>query len=304
MENNVLFSKYRYNLLSESGLSKNTVDSYLNDIKLFFDSFPLSIKDITNNEIITYLSDLYEIGLAPSSISRKRSALQSFFYYIDQNIYNETLEINFEKIPSVKYEYHLPDTLSKEEILDFLDKLPTQTTSEYRNKVILELLYSSGLRISELINLTVYSIKKQEKLLLVTGKGNKQRYLPLSDFSFDLLRTYLNSCRLTFKNNSKTNDDTLFLNKFGEKFSRMGLWKIVHKSLLEHGISKKVTPHTFRHCFASHLVEAGVNLRVIQELLGHSSISTTQIYTNVDLRYLIENHRINHPKNKYLSDNH
>ncbi|MCK9328263.1 MAG: tyrosine-type recombinase/integrase [Candidatus Cloacimonetes bacterium] len=298
MDNRVLFQKYRFNLLSENGLSQNTVDSYINDLNLFFSTYPMDAEKITNKEIINYLSSLYELGLAPSSISRKRSALQSFFSYLDQNIFNENLSIDFDKIPSVRYEYHIPEVLSKEEIIDFLDKLPTETIFEIRNKIILELLYSTGLRISELIDLSIHSIHKQDKLLLVCGKGNKQRYVPLSDYILDLLQMYLNTVRLELKVANKTNQDALFLNKFGKKFSRMGLWKMIHKALLEYGISKMITPHTFRHCFATHLVEAGVNLRIIQELLGHTSISTTQIYTNIDIRYLIENHRINHPKNR------
>jgi integrase/recombinase XerD len=147
-----------------------------------------------------------------------------------------------------------------------------------------------------LINLTTHSIYHDDKLISVIGKGNKQRFLPISDYLLEVIEYYLKNSRSFFL--VKKSPDFLFLNKMGKKFSRMGMWKLVHRAALEHGIAIKITPHTFRHTFATHLLEGGVNLRIIQELLGHSSLRTTQIYTNMDLRFVIENHRNYHPKQR------
>ena len=177
----------------------------------------------------------------------------------------------------------------------FLDNLPIDSYLQFRNKVIIELLYNTGIRVSELINLTTHSIFKEDQLLKVVGKGDKQRFLPLSPYMFNLLNEYIYSCRTQFK--CKKNCDTLFLNKIGAKFSRMGMWKIIHQAVIEGGISIPVSPHTFRHNFATHLLEGGVNLKVIKELLGHSSIKTTQVYMNTDVNFMIENHRVYHRRN-------
>jgi integrase/recombinase XerD len=288
-----LLDKYRYSLLSESGLSDNTIYSYIKDIELFYDFNKTDLLEVTTDEVLKYLSTLYKMEFAPSTISRKRSSLLSFYTFLEANGYH--VKIDFEKVPGVKYDYHFPDVLSSEEMIDFLDKYPMETPQEIRNKTILEVLYSLGVRISELINLTTHSIYKKDKVILVTGKGNKQRYLPLSDYLLELIEHYCEHSRPHYQ--AKHYDDYLFLNKSGKKFSRMGLWKIIHQAILAQGINKPVSPHTFRHSFATHLLESGVNLRIIQELLGHSSIKTTQIYTNTDLRYVIENHRMYHPRN-------
>ena len=283
---------FKLSLLSENGLSEKTTKSYTSDIKLFFEYFHKAIFEINTADIIEYLAELYKTGLAPSSISRKRSSLISFYTYLENA--NQKINIEFDKIPSIKYDYHFPDVLTREEMLDLLDKYPTDNPQNIRNKTILELLYSTGMRISELINLTTHNIYQKEMLILVTGKGNKQRLLPLNDFMLDLIKHYIKNSRITYM--TPKSDDTLFLNRFGKKFSRMGLWKIVHQTVLEQGIIKPLSPHTFRHSFATHLLEAGVNLRIIQALLGHSSISTTQIYTNTDLRFVIEEHARCHPR--------
>ncbi len=175
-------------------------------------------------------------------------------------------------------------------MLDLLDSLPIGTTLEYRNKAMLELLYATGTRISELLGITLHDINSNEKLILVRGKGNKQRYVPYADSVAEILTQYIQKHRpvlLKFKNS-----DVLFLNSRGGKLSRMGFWKILRQQALNAGIRKHLTPHTFRHSFATHLLEAGVNLRIVQELLGHASIDTTQIYTHVDTKYLIETHRM------------
>ena len=282
--------QYKYNKMSEAGLSLNTINSYLSDINQFLKDVEKDYRVVSNPDIITYLANLYQIGLAPASIARKRSALNSFFDYLAETEINTS--VNFEKIPSIHIEYSLPDVLSANEIIDFLDKLPVEKPTQYRNKVIIEMLYGTGIRVSELINLTTHSISREEMMLKVVGKGNKERFLPLYPTLFKLLEGYVFACRPLYINKK---NDWLFLNKAGEKFSRMGLWKIIHKAVIEAGITIPVSPHTFRHTFATHLLEGGLNLRIIQELLGHSSLKTTQVYTTADLTFLIENHKTYHP---------
>jgi len=287
-----ILSNYSYTLLTENGHSQNTVSSYTSDIRHFLGSVDKNYLDITTKDVVTYLSDLNDIGLAPSSCSRKRSALFSFYGYLENS--GEPVKVEFEKVPPIHHSYHLPDILSVDEMLGLLDNYPMQTPQELRNKTILEMLYSTGVRISELINLTTHSVFRDDKLLKVIGKGNKQRFLPLSDFMMELLENYLINSREHYVKNRYC--DNLFLTRFGKRFSRMGMWKVIHFAVKERGIEKEITPHTFRHSFATHLLEGGVNLRIIQELLGHSSVRTTQIYTNVDIHYLIEEHRRCHPR--------
>jgi integrase/recombinase XerD len=289
-----ILTNYSHYLISDEGLSENTIKSYISDIRFFFDYNKKDFLDITTNDMLTYFAELYNAELSPSTIARKRSSFVSFFNYLESLGY--VTKVDFEKIPSIKYDYSFPDSITAEEMIEMLDKCPMESPKQIRDKAILELLYSTGIRISELINLTTHNIYSENKLILITGKGNKQRYLPLSNYLFDLLNHYINYSRVHFR--KKQYNDFIFLNRFGEKFSRMGLWKIIHEILIKQGINKSVSPHSFRHAFASHLLEAGVNLRIIQELLGHSSIKTTQIYTNTDLKYIIEEHRRCHPRSQ------
>jgi len=164
-----------------------------------------------------------------------------------------------------------------------------------RNKAMFELMYASGLRISETINLSIHDIYWNERFVKVMGKGSKQRVVPIAQESFDFVRNYYENGRTNLKKNNET--AVLFLNKFGRKMSRMGVWKIIQKISLEAGIKKHVSPHTFRHSFATHLLEGGANLISVQLLLGHASINTTQIYTNIDRNFIFEEYRY-HPRDK------
>ena len=179
-------------------------------------------------------------------------------------------------------------------MLGFLDGLPRETTLQKRNQAMLELLYCTGLRISELLGLTTHDLNFSESVILVRGKGSKQRFVPFVDSVGTLLENYLAQTRPALLQLKQT--DVLFLNSRGAKLSRMGFWKILRQAALDAGIKQEITPHTFRHSFATHLLEGGVNLRIVQVLLGHSSLNTTQIYTHVDTRYLIETHRMYHPR--------
>ncbi|MCL1827510.1 MAG: tyrosine-type recombinase/integrase [Candidatus Cloacimonetes bacterium] len=285
-------NEYTLVMMSSHGLSKKTVDSYVSDIKLFSETLDKSIFNVNEQDISAYLADLRRDKITPATVSRKRSAFVSFFTFLEEN--NYPAFIDFEKVPTVHFEYHFPDAVSQEDMLELLDNYPTETPQDIRNITILELLYSTGMRISELINLTMHSLFFDINSILVLGKGNKQRTLPMSDYISEMLKTYISKSRPHYYKKA----DNLFLNKDGNGFSRMGLWKIIHKAVLEHGMTGKITPHTFRHSFATHLLKGGVNLRVIQELLGHTSVKTTQIYTHADAAFIMKNHLQSHPRYK------
>ena len=256
------------------------------------ESYPHPISEYTAQDVTNYLTDLKNIGLVNTSIARKRVALKQFFNFLEDN--EENIQVDFDQVPKIKIGQYLPDYLDVETMLKLLDGLPTSTPLEKRNKVMLELLYATGMRVSELLNLTIHNINFSEQVILIKGKGSKQRFVPFVDSVALLLNEYLNEVRPILLKFEHT--DILFLNNRGQKLSRMGFWKILHKITQEAGLKQEVTPHTFRHSFATHLLEAGVNLRIVQALLGHSSLNTTQIYTHIDTRYLIETHRLYHPR--------
>jgi integrase/recombinase XerD len=276
----------------EKGMAENSVESYRRDVQDFLFWKPQSIGAYTPADITAYLTDLMDIGLVNTSIARKRVALKQFFGFLADNDVDD--RVDFDLVPKIKHSQHLPDVLDVDTMLGLLDGLPVDTVLNRRNKVMLELLYCTGMRISELLNLTTHDINHSEQVILVRGKGSKQRFVPFVDSVALLLREYLDRDRPALLKFAHT--DVLFLNNRSEKLSRMGFWKILRKATTEAGIKQLVTPHTFRHSFATHLLEGGVNLRIVQVLLGHSSLNTTQIYTHVDTRYLIETHKMYHPR--------
>ncbi|MCB5245989.1 MAG: site-specific tyrosine recombinase/integron integrase [Candidatus Cloacimonadaceae bacterium] len=285
-------NSFVYYLTVEKGMAENSVDSYRRDVIDFLESYPHPISEYTAQDVTNYLTDLKNIGLVNTSIARKRVALKQFFNFLEDN--EENIQVDFDQVPKIKIGQYLPDYLDVETMLKLLDGLPTSTPLEKRNKVMLELLYATGMRVSELLNLTIHNINFSEQVILIKGKGSKQRFVPFVDSVALLLNEYLNEVRPILLKFEHT--DILFLNNRGQKLSRMGFWKILHKITQEAGLKQEVTPHTFRHSFATHLLEAGVNLRIVQALLGHSSLNTTQIYTHIDTRYLIETHRLYHPR--------
>lgn len=273
-------------------MAQNSIESYKRDIGDFLLSEPNEISSYTHQDVIRYFMELTELGLVSTSLARKRVALKQFFNFLSEN--DTPVRVDFDKVPKIKLSQHLPDFLDVTTMLGFLNGLPSETSLQKRNKMMLELLYSTGMRISELLGLSIHDINWEEDVILVRGKGSKQRYVPYVQYISELLDSYLKQVRpvlLGIKHN-----DTLILNNRGEKMSRMGFWKILRSETLKAGLKQQITPHTFRHSFATHLLEAGVNLRIVQLLLGHSSLNTTQIYTHVDTRYLVETHRMYHPR--------
>ncbi|MCK4956387.1 MAG: tyrosine recombinase [Candidatus Cloacimonetes bacterium] len=292
VHNKAYLNSFRYHLKVEKGLSDNSVSSYFSDIKDFFEYTNQRIEDITVRFVIDYFVSLQQIGLTNSSLARKRSSLKSFIRFLEEE--EVALKLDFSEIPPIKYSQKLPDVLSLKEMLKFLDSIPVATALESRNKAMLELMYASGLRISEVIELTIHDVIWEEALVRVMGKGSKQRIVPIAEESLAFLKKYYQIDRQRILKEKQT--AVLFLNRFGNKLSRMGIWKMIDKQTKLAGIKKHVSPHTFRHSFATHLLEAGANLRVVQMLLGHSSINTTQIYTNIDNRFIIKEHKLYHPR--------
>ena len=290
--NTALLNAFKFYLQVEKGLSENTISNYLSDIKEFIDYKKKKLEDYNADDILDFLSALSDLGIKNSSIARKRSSLKAIFDFLAEDF--EKIIINFDLIPSVKFKRNFPDVLSEREMFKLLDAIDTSSVLGYRNKAIIELMYASGLRVSELINLSVHDVNWTEKVIRIFGKGNKLRVVPVADISLDFVKKYYTLYRPLLLKTKQT--DILFLNKFGDKLSRMGIWKMLKKEAIKAKIKNKISPHTIRHSFATHLLERGANLRVIQILLGHESINTTQIYTNIDTKYIIKQHKKYHPR--------
>ena len=286
-------NSFQYHLKVEKGLSQNSVEAYYHDVSDFLCFIHKEAERIAKKDVVDYFVNLQEIGILSSSIARKRSSIKAFFKFLKEE--NIEISLNFNDIPTIKYAQKLPDVLTIKEMNKFLDCISVDTSLGTRNKAMFELMYASGLRISETIDLTIHDILWNEKVVIVMGKGSKQRLVPIAQESFDFIKNYYENGRKSLKKDKET--AVLFLNRFGRKMSRMGVWKIIQKISLEAGIKKHVSPHTFRHSFATHLLEGGANLMYVQLLLGHASINTTQIYTNIDRNFIFEEYRY-HPRDK------
>lgn len=281
----------------ERGMSPNTIASYRRDITSFFDMLKInSPQKVTNSDGNRYLSILGKENMKPSTIARKLSSVKKFFdYLIEQGAVKENPLRSF-SAPKIA-RYH-PDYLSAREIEQIINSIGNEKLADFRDRAVIELLYGCGLRISELINLKMSDLEFEAGFVKVLGKGNKQRLVPLGEFAAEAVKNYWE--RRELKNN-QINYKFVITNRTGEKFSRVGLWKQIHALIVKSGVSKKVTPHTFRHSFATHLLEGGADLRIVQEMLGHADISTTQIYTSIDREYIIAEHKKYHPRELALS---
>jgi len=286
------YNTYMSYLRVEKGLTVNSLDSYGSDIRdfLLYNSKPITTYQ--SADVIDYFITLQELGLVQASIARRRCALHSFFSFLEEE--GVSVQLAFDEVPTIKVRQKLPDVLSVDEMLLLLDSIAQDTPLSIRNKAMLEFMYATGVRISEMLQLTIHDILWEEMIVRVKGKGRKQRLIPIADQALDFVKVYLAEARRSLKKHKET--DILFLNMYGDQLSRMGFWKVLRNAVLAAGIKRHVSPHTIRHSFATHLLEAGVNLRIVQTLLGHASLNTTQIYTNIDLRYLIEVHRLYHPR--------
>ncbi len=278
-------------LLIDKKYSEDTICSYKNDLEKFFLFFKnISIKNISKNDLRDYLKYLNQSKLSEKSISHNISTLRSFYKFLVTENYldnNLVMFIDLPKIPKT-----LPNVLSIEEIDKLLDISVTDKYSA-RNKAMLELMYSSGLRISELINLKVVDVSLDEALVRVFGKGSKERIIPIGDCALDALEIYMSTYRPDLL--KKQSSDYLFLSSRGSKISRQAFFKIIKAIALEKNIKSEISPHTLRHSFATHMLNCGADLRSIQELLGHSDISTTQIYTHISKNKISDDYKKSHP---------
>jgi len=286
----------------ERNLSRNTVVSYRNDLKRYVEYLKeqnIESFDDAKPGIITSLFDmLHRSGLSAKSISRNFSAIRSFHKYAlgEGAARNDPTENLFRP----KIEKKLPAVLEYNEIEKILNQPDELKKFGLRDKAMLEVMYSCGLRISELISLRETDLIFQEGLIRVIGKRDKERVVPLGSKAIEIIDKYIKNERIHLAK-GKNSGGILFLNKNGKPLSRMGVWKTLRKYCLKADIKKDVSPHTLRHSFATHLLEGGANLRAVQEMLGHSDISTTQIYTHIDREYLLEVHKTFHPGEKYLN---
>ena len=296
MENSVI-NRYKAYLKLEKGLSQNTIDAYLRDLKTleeYFSSINLNYKTAQISDLQNFIIQLTDLGISERSRARIVSGIKSFYKFseIESLVAANTAEL----LEQPKLPLYLPDVLSIEEIEKILDSIDLSKPEGHRNKAIIEVLYGSGLRVSELTNVKISDINFDDNFMRITGKGGKERLVPLSDASVKAIKFWKQDRNL-LKIKPKQ-EDFLFLNRRGNQLTRVMIFIIIKDLVKIADINKQVSPHTFRHSFATHLLEGGANLRIIQQLLGHSSITTTEIYTHIGINYLREEVMKFHPRNK------
>ena len=272
----------------ERGLSENSVDAYLNDVSKLMQYYNLSetettVKHINIDDLKDFVSWLNRLGMLPNTQARVISGLKAYFnYLILEGLIDEDPAALLE---SPKLNRKLPDVLNVEEINTLINAIDASRPEGMRNKAILELLYGCGLRVTELITLRISDLNVQAEYIKVIGKGNKERIIPVGQTALKFIGIYLAEIRVHL-HIKKGNEDFIFLNRSGTRLSRISVFNMIKALAQKTGLDKIISPHTFRHSFATHLIEGGADLRAVQEMLGHSSITTTEIYTHLDREYL------------------
>lgn len=294
----IQMDQYFEYLRFERLLMPNSISSYRRDFKKFRQYLLLNPKisflNISKPQILDFLKYLYNDN-SDISVSRVLSALRGFYKFL---IRQQIIKNNpWSQIKNPRSPKKILEILDIEEVLKFLDSIPESTPSDLRDRAMFEVLYGCGLRVSEITGLSMGSIDFDQKLLRFIGKGDKERIVPFGDTALLFLNKYIDSARGKIEKEKKT--DFLFLNMRGGKLSRKGFWKIMKKYADRAGIEKNIYPHIFRHSFATHLLQRGADLRTVQKLLGHSSISTTEIYTNLTKEYLKDAYFKYHPRESY-----
>jgi integrase/recombinase XerD len=288
--NDLLIEDFLQHLKLERGLSVNTISAYRIDLAEFVLQGKITdLRKTSPGQVAAYVSGLSRKGRKPTTVARKVSAVRHLF-----DVLKESGKIKKNPIasyPAPKLARYHPDYLSPTEIDSIIKAVDLSSAGGCRDRAIIEVLYGCGLRISELINLSQSDLEMEAGFIRVHGKGNKQRLVPLGQPARVAVQKYIDSARP-----SNTGSAALFLGRAGGGFSRVGMWKLIGRMVRRAGITKKVTPHTFRHSFATHLLEGGADLRVVQEMLGHADITTTEIYTRIDRDYIIAEHRKHHPR--------
>ncbi|MDE3185851.1 MAG: site-specific tyrosine recombinase XerD [Bacteroidota bacterium] len=281
----------------EKSLSENSVEAYVHDIEKFTQFLVISKgekspKEIELIDFESFLKWINELGMTPASQARIISGLRSFYKFCIQEQISQTDPTALLEAP--KLARHLPDTLSYNEIEKIISAIDLSTQEGMRNKAIIETLYSCGLRVSELVNLKLSCLYFDVGYVRITGKGDKERLVPIGSSAIKYIMIYLENIRVHMEV-IPGNEDAVFLNRRGRKLSRVMIFMIIKEAAKKAGISKSISPHTFRHSFATHLVEGGADLRAVQEMLGHESITTTEIYTHLDREYLRDTLQQYHP---------
>lgn len=298
--NGQIITKYKQYLRLEKSLSDNTVMAYMSDLEkltLYLAEEKINITDVTLDDLENFAAGLRDIGIHPRSQARILSGIRSFFQFLLLDGYIE--QDPSELLESPQIGKHLPDILNVEEIDSLIGAIDRSTREGQRNCAILETLYSCGLRVSELCNLKISDLYLDEGFIKVEGKGSKQRLVPISPKAIKEIRNYFQ-----FRNEGLIKpdfEDYLFISRFGKNISRIMVFHVIKELADKIGLRKTISPHTFRHSFATHLLEGGANLRAIQSMLGHESIGTTEIYTHIDRRKLRDEIINHHPRNNKKS---
>lgn len=288
MINNPYIPAFKAYLKLERSLSGNSITAYINDVQKlsqYFESLDQcpSVKEITSADLKKFISWINELGMLPSTQARVISGLKSFFSFLmlEQIIVEDPSAL----LETPRLGKKLPDVLNIEEINGLIEAIDASKPEGMRNKAIIELLYGCGLRVSELTNIRISNIFADSEFVKIVGKGNKERIIPIGATALKYIKIYLDSSRIHIPV-KKGYEDYIFLNRRGTGLSRISVFTIIKDLALASGLKKSISPHTFRHSFATHLIEGGADLRAVQEMLGHSSITTTEIYTHLDRDYL------------------
>ena len=282
-----MLKDYNFYLRMERAMSQNTVASYCSDVGKFLEFYGGRVEDVNVSDVEEYLQS--RSGLSERSQARVLSSLKSFFDWL---VLENVLKDNpCDRIDAPKIGRYLPAVLSEEEVTCLIDSVDVSTWQGVRDKAILEVLYGCGLRVSEASGLKISCIYMKEGFVRIIGKGNKERLVPIGEMAVQAVDAYLS---VRPEPADQDSSDILFLNRFGRPLSRVSMFTMIKKQAVVAGIRKEISPHTFRHSFATHLLEHGADLRVVQEMLGHESISTTEIYTHIDSstwqREILEHH--------------
>lgn len=280
---------YQSYLKIERSMSRNTVASYCSDVEKLLEAYPCAPELISSDDILGYLQS--RKGISKRSQARLLSSFRSFFGWL---VLEGMIKDNpCDRIDSPKLGRYLPDVLSVEEVAAIIDSVDTGSWTGLRDKAILETLYGCGLRVSEAVGLKISGLYFTEGFVRIVGKGNKERIVPLGDMAAEALKNYLEVRPHPADTGS---DDLVFLNRFGKSLSRVSMFKMIKTQALLADIRKDISPHTFRHSFATHLIENGADLRLVQEMLGHESVVTTEIYTHIDSSTWHKNVIDHHPR--------
>jgi len=291
---NAQIARFRQYLVYEKGLSPKSVEAYLHDVLLLEDFLGNTpIENATFEDLQQFLKHLYKADYNARSQARIVSGMRAFYRYL---IYASVREDDpTELLDAPKIGMHLPDVLTVEEIQNIMDVIDLSTPEGHRNRAMVEVMYGCGLRVSELVTLRLSNLFFDDGFIKVVGKGNKERLIPIGKTAINAVNQYVEGKRKLLKI-KKGEEDYVFLNRRGAHLTREMVFMLVKKWVAAAGIDKTVSPHTFRHSFATHLIEGGADLRAVQEMLGHESITTTEIYTHLDQDYLRTNIALFHPR--------